>query len=375
VRLTANEVFPKGNRRFKSSRLRKYQFTERMVMTQPGDVMLSEIHETPKVLSRILSEFGANEVAQKLLDTQSFHSVIILARGTSDNAAHFLKYLIEIKLGLPVGLASPSAATMYSTNLNYANTLVVALSQSGQSSDLLAFAKAAKAGKGYLLSITNDANSPLALLSDLHIPINAGPEIAVPATKSYIGQLFISYLLVMSWSKSPMKTDRLMKSVEKWCSSSDAVNGFAQELDISKPIYILGRGFSYPNAKEFALKLQETSLIPVQGMSSSDFLHGPIASLHEDSQVVFIAPQGTPKESFGEAPDRVRAITGKAFWIGSTAQSKAEDVVLQGESAESEIESAIADAVAFQLVTHKIAVLNNLNPDSPRGLSKVTITR
>ena len=128
MRLTANEVFPKGNRRFKSSRLRKYQFTERMVMTQPGDVMLSEIHETPKVLSRILSEFGANEAAQKLLDTQSFHSVIILARGTSDNAAHFLKYLIEIKLGLPVGLASPSAATMYSTNLNYANTLVVALS-------------------------------------------------------------------------------------------------------------------------------------------------------------------------------------------------------------------------------------------------------
>jgi len=346
-----------------------------MVMTQPGDVMLSEIHETPKVLSRILSEFGANEAVQKLLDNQSFHSVIILARGTSDNAAHFLKYLIEIKLGLPVGLASPSAATMYSTNLNYANTLVVALSQSGQSSDLLAFAKAAKAGKGYLLSITNDANSTLALLSDLHIPINAGPEIAVPATKSYIGQLFISYLVVMSWAKSSIKTERLMKSVEKWCSSSDAVNGFAQELDISKSIYILGRGFSYPNAKEFALKLQETSLIPVQGMSSSDFLHGPIASLHQDSQVVFVAPQGTPKESFGEAPSRVRAITGKAFWIGSTAESKAGDVVLQGESAESEIESAIADAVAFQLVTHKIAVLNNLNPDSPRGLSKVTITR
>ena len=344
-------------------------------MTQPGDVMLSEIHETPKVLTRILSEFGANEAAQNLLDNQSFHSVIILARGTSDNAAHFLKYLIEIKLGLPVGLASPSAATMYSTRLNYANTLVVALSQSGQSSDLLVFATAAKAGKAYLLSITNDVNSPLAELSDLHIPINAGPEIAVPATKSYIGQLFISYLLVMSWSRSLIKTDRLMKSVEKWCSSSNAVNGFARELDISKPIYILGRGFSYPNAKEVALKLQETSLIPVQGMSSSDFLHGPIASLHKESQVVFVAPQGTPLESFGEAPDRVRSITGKVFWIGSTTQSKAGDVVLQGEPADSEIESAIADAVSFQLITHKIALLNNLNPDSPRGLSKVTITR
>jgi glucosamine--fructose-6-phosphate aminotransferase (isomerizing) len=345
-----------------------------MVMTQPGDVMLSEIRETPEVLGRISKEFASNTIAQDLLDKHKFQSVIILARGTSDNAAHFLKYLIEIKLGLPVGLASPSAATMYSAQLNYQHTLVVALSQSGQSSDLLAFAKAAKAGKGYLLSITNDAHSPLAQLSDLHIPINADPELAVPATKSYIGQLFISYLLVMSWSKASIKTDQLIKSAEKWCNSSDAINGFAREIDISKPIYILGRGFSYPNAKEFALKLQETSLIPVQGMSSSDFLHGPIASLHQDSQVVFIAPHGTPAESFGEAPDRVRGITGRVFWIGSSTQSHAQDVVLQGESADSEIESAVADAVAFQLATQKIATLNDLNPDSPRGLRKVTIT-
>jgi glucosamine--fructose-6-phosphate aminotransferase (isomerizing) len=346
-----------------------------MVMAKPGSVMLSEIRETSEVLGRISKEFESNNSAQDLLDLHKFQSVIILARGTSDNAAHFLKYLIEIKLGLPVGLASPSAATMYSAHLNYAHTLVVALSQSGQSSDLLAFAQAAKNGKGFLLSITNDANSPLAQLSDLHIPINAGLEIAVPATKSYVGQLFISYLLAMSWSKSPIKTDRLMKAVETWCNSEDSIDRFAHEIDIKKPIYILGRGFSYPNAKEFALKLQETSLIPVQGMSSSDFLHGPIASLDRESQVVFVAPHATPSESFGEAPQRVRSITGRVFWIGTSALSHAHDVVLQGNSAESEIESAIADAVAFQLVTQKIAVLNHLDPDSPRGLSKVTITR
>jgi len=345
-----------------------------MVMTQPGDVMLSEIHETPQVLGRISTDFAKNRSAQDLLDKHKFQSVIILARGTSDNAAHFLKYLIEIKLGLPVGLASPSATTMYSAQLKYEHTLVVALSQSGQSSDLLSFAKAAKDGRGFLLSITNDANSPLAQLSDLHIPINAGPEKAVPATKSYIGQLFISYLLTMSWSKSAIKTDSLIKSVEAWCKSADSINSFAREIDIHNPIYVLGRGFSYPNAKEFALKLQETSLIPVQGMSSSDFLHGPIASLHQDSQVVFIAPCCTPAESFGEAPERVRSITGKVFWIGSNAKSHDHDVVLQGDSADSEIESAIADAVAFQLVTQKIALLNKLDPDSPRGLSKVTIT-
>ena len=375
MRLTANEVFPKGNRRFKSSRLRKFQFKERMVMTQPGDVMLSEIHETPQVLGRISTEFATNKQAQDLFDKYKFQSVIILARGTSDNAAHFLKYLLEIKLGLPVGLASPSATTMYSAQLKYEHTLVVALSQSGQSSDLLSFAKAAKEGRGFLLSITNDANSPLAQLSDLHIPINAGPEKAVPATKSYIGQLLISYLLTMSWSKSAIKTDRLIKSVEAWCKSADAINSFAREIDIHKPIYVLGRGFSYPNAKEFALKLQETSLIPVQGMSSSDFLHGPIASLHQDSQVVFMSPCCMPAESFGEAPERVRKTTGKVYWIGSGVNVKEHDIVLQAESADSEVESSVADAVAFQLVTQKFAVLNNLNPDSPKGLTKVTITR
>lgn len=179
----------------------------------------------------------------------------------------------------------------------------------------------------------------------------------------------------MSWSKAPIKNDQLRKAIESWCNSEDSINHFAQEIDINKPIYILGRGFSYPNAKEFALKLQETSLIPVQGMSSSDFLHGPIASLHRESQVVFIAPYGTPTESFGEAPERVRSITGRVFWIGSSTSSHTQDISLKGDSAESEIESAIADAVAFQLVTQKIAVLNHLDPDNPRGLSKVTITR
>ena len=344
-------------------------------MNQPGDVMLSEIRETPSILRKLVDSFISNVPAQNLFKTHDFQSVIILARGTSDNAAHFLKYLIEIKLGLPVGLASPSAATMYSAQFKYQKTLIVALSQSGQSADLIAFAKAAKAGSGYLLSITNAPESPLALLSDLHIPINAGPELAVPATKSYVGQLFISYLLVNAWSENAVNVDQLISSAENWCGSTSKIDDFAATLDINKPVYVLGRGYSYPNAKEFALKLQETSLIPVQGMSSSDFLHGPIASLRSDSQVILIAPIGTPEDSFGEAPARIREITGKVFWIGTSDLSKEKDLVLQGNRADTEVEAAIADAIAFQLVTHKVAIMNGLDPDSPRGLSKVTITR
>ncbi len=344
-------------------------------MTEPGQVMLKEILEIPRMLSDIEVAMQANSDVKNLFKTKEFQSVVILARGTSDNAAHYFKYLLETQLGLPVGLASPSAATMYPTKFNYQHTLLIAISQSGQSTDLITFAKAAKAGGGYLLSITNDEKSPLALLSDLHIPILAGPEIAVPATKSYVGQCMISYLLTMAWSGNQSNSSEIKGAAEQIASESNNYKQFAAQIDLAKPIYILGRGFSYPNAKEFALKLQETCLVPVQGMSSSDFLHGPIASLNPDAQVVFIAPAQLPESSFGEALNRVRAITGKVFWIGNPNQLVEGDVLLQTPSLSSEITSCLVDAIAFQKVTHQLAVSNGLNPDSPQGLSKVTITR
>ena len=345
------------------------------VMTNLGEVMQREIHEIPRMLRDISASVAELQEAKALFKNHAFTSVIILARGTSDNAGHYLKYLLETQLGLPVGLASPSAATMYPTTFKYENCLLIAISQSGQSTDLLTFAKAAQAGGGFLLSITNDENSPLAKLSNIHIPVLAGPELAVPATKSYVGQLFVSYLLAMTWAGKFTESESIISSAEEILADAVNYKEFAKNLDISKPIYVLGRGFSYPNAKEFALKLQETCLIPVQGMSSSDFMHGPIASLNAAAQVIFIAPHHLPKESFGEAPDRVRAIAGKVYWIGSHAHSIGNDFVLKTPSAGSEISTCVSDAIAFQKVTHELAVSNGLNPDSPQGLDKVTITR
>ena len=344
-------------------------------MSVPGQVMLREISEIPRMLGDIANAMSSNQSAKNLLRDRNFDSVIILARGTSDNAGHYLKYLLETQLGLPVGLASPSAATMYTTSFKYQNCLLIAISQSGQSTDLLTFAKAAQAGGGYLLSITNDENSPLAKLSDLHLAIFAGPELAVPATKSYVGQLMVSYLLTMAWADKSPEVDSIINAASSIVDDQSDYKSFAKHLDISKPIYVLGRGFSYPNAKEFALKLQETCLIPVQGMSSSDFLHGPIASLNSEAQVVFIASEHLPKESFGEAPQRVRNVTGRVLWIGNPAVTSNEDVVLKTPQTPSELTASISDAVAFQKITHELATSNGLNPDSPEGLSKVTITR
>ncbi|MGA1335504.1 MAG: SIS domain-containing protein [Candidatus Nanopelagicaceae bacterium] len=344
-------------------------------MAELGEVMMREINEIPSVLAALNKSFTKEHSAIKKLRNLDFHSVIILARGTSDNAAHFLKYLIEVNLGLPCGLASPSAATLYQTDFNYRNTLVIALSQSGQSTDLLTFANAAKAGGGFLLSITNNPESPLAKLSDQHIYIQAGAEVAVPATKSYVAQLLASYLLVNHLKNLPIRTEEIIESVLSVNDKAGEILNFAEQLDVASPLYILGRGYSYPNAKEFALKLQETCLIPVQGMSTSDFLHGPIASLTSNSQVVFISPEHTPDSAFGEAPELVRSKTAKVSWLGKGASNIGGEAVISAGNSFSEVEASIGDAILFQKVTHKVATKLGLNPDKPQGLNKVTITR
>jgi len=139
--------------------------------------------------------------------------------------------LIETKLGLACGLASPSAATHYPAKLLYAKTLVIAISQSGQSIDLVLFAKAAKAGEGFLLSMTNDIDSPLAKLAEYHIPILAGPELAVPATKSYVGQFMISYLLVQSWIEAEPSSKVIIARAKDILAEQDLCIEFEEELN------------------------------------------------------------------------------------------------------------------------------------------------
>jgi glutamine---fructose-6-phosphate transaminase (isomerizing) len=336
--------------------------------------MDQEIKEIPQVLRRITDANLEKSIKEGISDFSKFHSVMILARGTSDNAAHFLKYLIETKVGLPCGLASPSAATMYQAKFDYKGVLLVSISQSGRSTDLITFAEKARAGGAFLVSITNDDQSPLAQLADLHLSLHAGPELAVPATKSYIAQLAISYLFINTWIGIPAHFNELVTSIERVVLDQSEYLDFAKKIDTARPLYILGRGFSYPNAKEFALKLQETSLIPVQGMSSSDFLHGPIASLSSESQVIFVSPEHSPAGLFGDAPERVRAITQSVFWLGRAGLNLASEPSISGGASSDEVTASIIDAVIFQKVTHYLAVSRGLDPDSPEGLSKVTIT-
>ena len=337
--------------------------------------MYSEISETPDVFSRLINSEAQFRQAAEEIKARNITNVIILARGTSDNAGHYLKFLIEVRLGLPVGLASPSSVSIYGAKVDFKNTLVIALSQSGKSPDLLAFASASKEGEALLIAMTNNSDSPLAKAGDIHIDLSAGPEIAVAATKSYSAELLASLLLVDSWIGNKREVrSHLVDSSKKCLSNISNLDSFANSLDAKREIVVIGRGYAYANAKELALKIQETSYIPVQGMSSADYQHGPIATLNSDSQVIVLSPSGMPKKALEDSMVRIRQSEPEIIWLGSNELALNKERVIKGSNQAKEEESTIIDAALIQYLTLGFAVKNGFNPDSPAGLSKVTKT-
>lgn len=336
--------------------------------------MRAEIAQIPGIFQKIADSAAIITAQIQKLPLDSFDSVILLARGTSDNAALYLKYLVETKIGIPCGLASPSVVTVYQTKLKFKNCLVIALSQSGQSPDLLTYAAAAKTGGAKVLALTNDVNSPLAKSADLHLYLEAGEERAVAATKSYSAELLLSLLVVSAWAKSEIDFAALIREANGAVANITEVSKVVDGFDHSFGITTLGRGFAYANAHETALKIQETLKIPVSSFSSADYLHGPISSLHENSRVIFMAPAGVVTEAMGATVARIREITPHIYWIGKGFELKNGEISLGGAKL-TETLSVIADSIVLQQFAMLLAVKNGLNPDAPIGLLKVTKTR
>ncbi|CAB4615249.1 MAG: SIS domain-containing protein [Actinobacteria bacterium] len=342
--------------------------------TNLGEIMRSEIAEIPAVFQKLADQIPTITKQINELSLNNIDSVILVARGTSDNAALFLKYLIETKIGIPCGLASPSVVTIYKSNLRFTNCLVIGISQSGQSPDIVTYTKAAKAGGAKSISLTNDPESPLAKATDLHLYLEAGAEKAVAATKSYSAELLLSYILVSAWAKQPINLDSLISATKQSVSDLPKVSAIVNSFDHKSGITTMGRGFAYANAQECALKIQETLKIPVSSFSSADYLHGPISSLTENSRVIFLTPTGVSVESMDKTVNRIREITKHIYWIGSGFPTKTGEIQIGGATGLSEQESVIADSVVLQQFALLLAVKNNLNPDAPAGLLKVTQT-
>ena len=335
--------------------------------------MYAEIHEFPRVISDSLARTKAIEEIAEILRSKDFATVQVLGRGTSGNASLFLKYLIEVKLGILVADASPSTTSIYKSPIAMRNNLLIGMSQSGKSTDLVEFARTAIESGAYFVAMTNDSTSPLAQLAHHHIDLGVGPELAVAATKSYSSELLQGQLLVDAIldQTPPVK---LAEEAERVIMDADQSIQKATALHHADDIVVLGRGYSLANALELSLKIKETSLINVPANSTAEYLHGPIAALKESSSVIFLAPSGQDYSVIAPTVDRVRAITKNVFWIGSSEYCGEGETFLGGSTIENESYSCILDSAVLQLLANQLAVSKGLNPDAPKGLNKVTLT-
>ncbi|MGX1505951.1 UNVERIFIED_CONTAM: glucosamine--fructose-6-phosphate aminotransferase (isomerizing) [Streptomyces graminofaciens] len=272
----------------------------------PGRIMSGEMAQQPAVLRRILDE-GAPRIRQvaSAIAAKKPRFVLLTARGTSDNAALYAKYLIEIRLGLPCGLTSMSTTTAYGARPSLADVLVITISQSGGSPDLVASTKAAREAGAVTLAVTNNPDSPLAAVSEFSIDIIAGPEKALPATKTYTASLMALHLLVEGLRGGEVPAAGLVPDLAgRILGRQDEVRALASRYRFAERMVITSRGYGYPTAKEAALKLMETSYIPALAYSGADLLHGPLAMVDNVSPVIAVVPDGKGGEALQPVLDR-----------------------------------------------------------------------
>lgn len=343
--------------------------------------MLSEIREQPQVLRRIEREnAGALDALMEDIGKRDIRHIIFAGRGTSDHASIYGGYLLSITKGLVTALAMPSCVTLYNSSLNYSSDLVVGVSQSGRAADALAVLEQGRKSGAVTVSITNDRTSPLAGSAQHHLFCAAGPELSVAATKTFTAEMYVMALLAARWSGNEKLLaalralpDKIEETLEQ---CEDAICEQAERYRYITEGFVLSRGLCYPIALESALKIQETCYVKMKGYASSDFYHGPLAQIDPDVPVILLAPEGS-------AFNDIKAIADKLTGLGVAPLVVTNNKALAAGSAFSillpdtgcEATQAFLFAVFAQRFAESLSVSKGLDPDTPRLLHKVTITK
>lgn len=339
-------------------------------------LMLTEIAEQPDVLERTIA--AEREKLVKIGDflrQKDIDLIVLVARGSSDNAALFGRYLLEVTTGIPVSLSAPSVYTLYNAKLRLKRAVVIGVSQSGEGDDINHVLEAAKDAGAFTLSITNEAGSTMARLTDETLLIHAGREKSVAATKTYTGQMLHFYMLASVVGDKRIDYSRIPEYTSKALELKEQVEEIVQRYAFMENCVIVGRGMNYGNSYELALKLMETCYVVAERFSSADFFHGPLAIVERRFPVILFGPSGVTKKSNIDLLDRLRELNADSLSI--TNDDEIAGLSSRGISMPAELDeflSPIPFIVPAQLFAAYLAEAKGLDPDAPRSLAKVTKT-
>ncbi len=337
-------------------------------------VLRREIAEQPEVVARFLDLEKKHVLAlARPLRGREIRFVLVAARGTSDNAARYAQYAFGALDRLPVALAAPSLTTLYRRPPDPRGGLVVGISQSGRSPDVVESVAAARKAGAPTLAIVNDPASPLALAADEVIPLHAGEEKSVAATKSYTAQLAAVALLAIALAdrRSPLRAlEGIADAMGKALGTEGRIRRMARRLSRASRALVLARGINYPTAWEIALKLEELALVLAEPYSSADFEHGPIALATPGLPVLLVsAPGGKPEAGLLALSRRLSARGCPVLSIGLPRRGAVRLPRVP------ELLSPLVAVIPGQLLAFHAALARGLDPDRPHGLRKVTETR
>lgn len=342
-----------------------------------------EIHEQPQVLARLLDE-QAETAAQiaAAIRARDVRYAIIAARGTSDNAARYAQYLFGVAVGLPVALATPSLFSIYRTPPQLRDALVLGVSQSGQSPDIVAVVEEGRRQGLLTVAVTNAPASPLAQAADHVLSLGAGEERAVAATKTYTAQLAALALLAVQLASDEEQEERLAalrsmpEAVEKTLALEETIALAAQRYTYATECIVLGRGYNYATAFEIALKLKELTYVVAEPYSSADFRHGPVAIVERGFPAVVVAPQGAVYPDVLALARELAAREAELILIsGQDEPLRLARTSLRLPVALPEWLSPFTCIVPGQLLALHVTLAKGYDPDHPRGLKKVTETQ
>lgn len=337
----------------------------------PGHRMAEEMAEQPDVLAGLVERRAAIVAAVRGVLPDPLRGIVLVARGSSDHAAVYGRYVLEAACGLPVALAAPSLHTLYATPVRYQGYLAVATSQSGRTPEIVTVLERMRAGGAVGVAVTNDPASPLARAADAVVELRAGQELAVPATKTFTAQLAAFAFIAEAAGSPPWDAGN-------WAGVPAAVGAVLDDPAPAEPtaaaiggatgLVVAARGYLYAAALEVALKLKEAARVLAQGYSGADLRHGPITVVEHRFPVVLLA---APGPAWQDMADLARQLADR----GAAVVRIAPDGELPLGADLAEPLAAFPAAVRGQQLALALARHRGLDPDRPAGLDKVTETR